>query len=209
MFKNILYLHGIGSTGNGNTVKMLREAFPEACVAAPELPTQPMEAFDFIKLCIREIDPDLIIGTSLGGFYAMMISGIPKILINPAMYAADDIVASIGYGEHPYLEERISGETSYVVNETYVNELKQLQGRYFNNWYDSEYAFETFGVFGINDEVVSHITDFEKLFSSSHTITDVFGHRMTEEVFTKTVVPLINRVYQETQLDNVVSNFFD
>ena len=208
MFNKILYLHGIGSTGNGNTVQMFKRAFPEASIVSPELPTIPVDAFTYIKRLTKEIDFDLVVGTSLGGFYAMMIAGIPKVLINPALFAAEDIPAAIGWGEHPYLNKRMDGETTYVVDNTYVHALKVLQDRYFNMWYDEEYVFETFGVFGTEDTVVSHKEDFGKYFGETHMVTDTFGHRMTEDVFNKTVIPFIHYVYDKTTQSATI-NFFE
>lgn len=201
MFKKILYLHGIGSTGGGNTVEMLKNKFPESEIVSPELPTSPKKAFEYIEeLRHNETYDDrfnMIIGTSLGGFYAMMTSGIPKILINPAMFASTDIPKAIGYGEHPYLRERIDGEKTYTIDDKYVDELKELEDRYFNYWKDDEYVYETRAIFGTEDNVVSHIGDFKKLFDESKMITAPFGHRMTPEIFDSTFVPFIEQIYNE------------
>lgn len=197
MFKRILYLHGIGSTGGGSTVEMLKKAFPNTDIFSPELPTMPKTAFNYITKIRKTYNPDLIIGTSLGGFYTMLISGVPKLLINPAMFASKDIVTAIGYGTHPYLRERQDKETSYTIDTAYINELTELENTYFNSWKDDEYVYETRAVFGTEDNIVSHINDFKTLFKESNMVVDVFGHRMTEEVFTRTVVPFINKIYTE------------
>lgn len=35
MFRTILYLHGIGSSGGGNTVRLLRESYPYSEIISP------------------------------------------------------------------------------------------------------------------------------------------------------------------------------
>ena len=42
--KRILYIHGIGSTGGGNTVDRISKTFTNVIVDSPEIPTMPKEA---------------------------------------------------------------------------------------------------------------------------------------------------------------------
>jgi predicted esterase YcpF (UPF0227 family) len=83
----ILYLHGFASCGDSNKTKLLKVYFDKDEVIAPDLPVDPVEAIDFIRRQIFEHDIDLIIGSSLGGFYATYfteIYGIKTVLINPS-----------------------------------------------------------------------------------------------------------------------------
>jgi predicted esterase YcpF (UPF0227 family) len=189
--KRILYLHGIGSTGGGNTVNSIKEAFPDIIVDSPELPTMPKDAFEYINDLVNRNKYDIVIGTSLGGFYAMMISGVKKILVNPAMFASEDIPKAIGFGTHPYLRERISGEKTYTVDETYIKELATLQNRFFSNWLDNEYIFETTAIFGTEDTLFSHINDYKALYKSHNMYTANFGHRIDSETFDNVLKPII------------------
>ncbi len=83
----ILYLHGFASCGDSNKTKLLKAYFGEDNVVAPDLPVDPVEAISFIRQQIFAHDIDLLIGSSLGGFYATYFTelfGIKTVLINPS-----------------------------------------------------------------------------------------------------------------------------
>ena len=71
--KTITYLHGFGSSGQSGTVSHLRNLMPEYNVLAPDIPVNPAEALPFLKNYCETNHPDLIIGTSMGGMYAMQM----------------------------------------------------------------------------------------------------------------------------------------
>ena len=83
----ILYLHGFASCGNSTKSTVLKTYFGEDEVLSPDLPIDPIEAIRFIKRYIIEHDVDLLIGSSLGGFYASYfceLLAIKTVLINPS-----------------------------------------------------------------------------------------------------------------------------
>ncbi len=83
----ILYLHGFASCGDSTKTKLLKRYFGEANVFAPDLPADPAEAIRFIQKTILAHNVNLIIGSSLGGFYASYfceLLGIKTVLINPS-----------------------------------------------------------------------------------------------------------------------------
>ena len=80
----ILYLHGIGSGANSRTPRELRKYFPDIEIIAPELPARPKDAVKYLSdNYALEDEIDLVIGTSLGGFYALTLPMVKKLLINP------------------------------------------------------------------------------------------------------------------------------
>ena len=84
----ILYLHGFASCGDSNKTKALKSFFGEDDVLAPDLPPNPHEAVSLARKLIIEHDIDLIIGSSLGGFYASYLCetmGLKCVLINPSV----------------------------------------------------------------------------------------------------------------------------
>jgi predicted esterase YcpF (UPF0227 family) len=87
--KKILYVHGFGSSGQSGTVERLRTVFPKAIVIAPDLPIHPQEALDLLRQTCTAEQPDLILGTSMGGMYAEQLHGFDRILVNPAFQIAD------------------------------------------------------------------------------------------------------------------------
>lgn len=197
MFLTILYLHDIGSSGGGNTVRLLREAYPDSTILSPELPTHPARAMEFIRLLLRLRNYDAIIGTSLGGFYAMQCPDTLKILINPAMFAAEDIPRAIGFGVHDYLAKRRDGETTYTIDADYVSALQKQQAAFFGTHFGEDYRRSTYAFFGTQDNIVKHGEDFAKLYIPAQMAEADFGHRMTEEVFYRDFLPFLEKVYAE------------
>jgi predicted esterase YcpF (UPF0227 family) len=85
----IIYFHGFASTGNGAKADALRERFGSARVLSPDLPIDPREVCAMIDPIIRcaTSDPAILVGTSLGGFYASYFSQrwrLPCVLVNPS-----------------------------------------------------------------------------------------------------------------------------
>lgn len=67
----LIYFHGFGSTGEGGTVKTLRELLPDWIVLAPDIPVDPKDALPFLEdLCLTE-RPNIVVGTSMGGMYVL------------------------------------------------------------------------------------------------------------------------------------------
>lgn len=78
----ILALHGLRETPETSTlVRALRTT--DHTIIAPEInPWKPIETWKKIE----ELEVDLVVGFSLGGFFASCLtSQIPRILINPAL----------------------------------------------------------------------------------------------------------------------------
>lgn len=81
----ILYIHGFASCGDSNKTKLLRENFNG--VLCPDVPVDPDEAIAFLQKLIIANNIDLIIGSSLGGFYASYFAEkfeIKTVLLNPS-----------------------------------------------------------------------------------------------------------------------------
>ena len=81
----VLYLHGLGSDGSSRTARMLRAALGEGRVVAPDFDMyDPEEALRQAKNAIAA-DPsiNLAVGTSMGGFVALCLQQIPRIVVNP------------------------------------------------------------------------------------------------------------------------------
>lgn len=87
--KTILYIHGMGGGGDSRIPSILRD-----CVAGEELDVV-VRTYDFdpevaavqIGSWVRELDPSLIIGESLGSIHAIRVVGLPHILISPSLNA--------------------------------------------------------------------------------------------------------------------------
>jgi hypothetical protein len=85
---NVLYLHGLESKPTGPKMRYLKDRFLN--YYAPEIDYKNPEAFEeIVDLCIAE-EFDMIIGSSMGGYFACALSsqlGTPVIVFNPALHS--------------------------------------------------------------------------------------------------------------------------
>ena len=129
--KKILYVHGFASSGASGTAKNLRILLPNATVISPDLPVSPLAAMKLLhEICDTE-KPDLIIGTSMGGFYAEQLYGFDRILVNPAFQIGDTLKKLHGMGKQKWLNARQDGETEFWITQDTVDEFKDVMAQSF------------------------------------------------------------------------------
>lgn len=68
MNRKILYIHGLSSSGKSGTATTLQQLLPNMTVIAPDLPINPHAALELLNTICRENRPNVIIGTSMGGY---------------------------------------------------------------------------------------------------------------------------------------------
>lgn len=191
MNKKILYVHGLGSSGNSRTSKILREYYKDDDVISPDIPFEPCKAMALLNELVLKEQPDVIVGSSLGAFYAMQLQAKKKILVNPALYADIDLESSIGKGTYNYFSSREDGIQSYTIDEEYLSSLKKMRENFFNGDTISDTSIT--GLFGTKDELFSHIDDFKKVFPNANLEVHEFSHRLTETDIKNYLIPLINK----------------
>lgn len=126
----ILYLHGFRSSPQSFKTRLLAQRMQELGreneYCCPQLPGSPKEAVALALEVAQQVpSQDLtLIGSSLGGFYAMWLAerlGCRAVLLNPAVNAPRDLASQVGV------------TTSYHSNEPfefkpeYIDELKALR----------------------------------------------------------------------------------
>ena len=97
---NVWYLHGLESKAGGPKVDYLRKVSDK--VFAPEIKYTNPNTFDVLLNLAKEDKPDLIIGSSMGGYYADAIAshfGINVLLFNPALHSRP-IDTKLPYGDN-------------------------------------------------------------------------------------------------------------
>tara|TARA_S200002703_G_scaffold134402_1_gene122951 strand:- start:3235 stop:3720 length:486 start_codon:yes stop_codon:yes gene_type:complete len=85
--KKVLYLHGLESGQGGSKVDYLAD---NCYVHAPEMDYTRKDIFPYLVQIMEDFNPDLIIGSSMGGYAAYMLSGFygtPIIAFNPALHS--------------------------------------------------------------------------------------------------------------------------
>ena len=186
--KKILYVHGFGSSGQSGTVSRIREVLPGAIVIAPDLPIHPQEAFDILnKVCVEE-QPDLIIGTSMGGMYAEMLRGYDRILVNPALQMGDTMKEHGMIGAQHFSNPRQDGVQDFIVTKALVKEYKEMTELCFSQLTPEEQR-RVWGLFGDEDTTVDTYGLFHEHYQTA--IRFHGEHRMNDKSFMHSVLPVI------------------
>ena len=82
---SILYIHGMGGGSDSRIPSILKEEALDVIVHTYDF--DPETASEQIESWVDDINPDLVIGESLGSLHAMKIQGVPKIFVSPAINA--------------------------------------------------------------------------------------------------------------------------
>ena len=91
-----IIIHGFGSAGKGGKAMLFREYFKEQgkpCIA-PSLSYVPELAMDTLEQLVESYDDVTLVGSSLGGYYAIYLAekyGLKAVLINPAVYSEETL----------------------------------------------------------------------------------------------------------------------
>lgn len=95
----ILYIHGFASCGDSNKTRQLKAYFGAKNVLAPDVPVIPDDAVVFLRRLIEANAVTLLIGSSLGGFYATLLASefsIDAVLLNPSVHPYTTLAPYVG-----------------------------------------------------------------------------------------------------------------
>ncbi|MCM1139196.1 MAG: hypothetical protein NC248_12100 [Bacteroides sp.] len=180
--KYLMYLHGFMSGANGDKQQQLRRKLKGRYeVIAPELTADPDSSLAIINKMIVEYRPEIIVGTSLGGFMVLMCdSGDARLLIaNPCLCPQEEISR---WKDIPqtYFCQRLDGVQTYTLTQDVLD--KYLK-------YEAVEAAKTksdriFAVCSTCDERLGdrHYKTLEPILPNNQLIcSDRFGHRCAGE----------------------------
>ncbi len=186
--KKLMYVHGFASSGQSGTVSRLRTVFPEATVIAPDLPVHPEEAMALLQQLCRDEQPDIIVGTSMGGMYTEQLRGFDRVCINPALCIADTMQQHGMTGTQQFQNPRQDGVQSFYVDKALVKEYRTVSERRFLELDDDDRQ-RVYGLFGDKDDLV----DTYGLFMQHYPRAIRFHgeHRMNDHSFMHSVLPVI------------------
>lgn len=156
--KRILFIHGLASSGEFKTAGSLRLLLKDCEVLSPDIPIDPKEAMCLLSEICHESRPNLIIGLSLGGFWAQKLRGFKKILINPDLHVSRLLRKHMG--EMEYLCPRKDGARSFTITEDICKAYEAMEASEFDGLDENETAI-TFGMFADKDELVNCKKEFE------------------------------------------------
>ena len=189
MKNKILYIHGLSSSGSSSTARNLQALLPDYSVLSPDLPVAPQEALDMLRhLCELE-QPQLIIGTSMGGMFAQQLRGYKKILVNPAFHVSEFMRTQIGV--HEFLNPRRNGETHYEITSDLCDAYQKVEKGQFSDIteFDKE---NTYALFGTKDTLVHGYDEFMSHYEKASWFEG--EHRLNLEVMRSSVIPLIEKI---------------
>ena len=182
-FDRIIYIHGFGSSSNGNKVSFLREVTKELELDLIAVDYDSSASYeDCVAKISAQVPSDgnsMFIGTSLGAFYAITLAnmtGNPSIVLNPSL----DPYHSL----RKYLDKPVNGLFSNS------SAIESYQGKSFPKpRYGCRAMFET------GDEVLDHNAAIEHL--KEHAAIKVIeggSHRFESyDLLKKEIIDLNNR----------------
>lgn len=202
--KKILFIHGFASSGANGSVKTLRLIYPEAEVIAPDLPVEPHEAMELLQKICSEQEPDLIIGTSMGGMFAEQLYGYDRVLVNPAFSLADNLLKSNSIGRQVFHNERQDGETEFLVTKALVNRYREVceacfsgvqkisETRNNDETRNDDERGKVYALFGRKDPFVHSYPQFIEYYTNGIYFNG--EHYLNDSVFIHGLMPLIQRI---------------
>lgn len=185
---NIVYLHGLSSSGQSATAKRLRGLLADDCVISPDIPVNPVEALQMlIELAGRySVHETIVVGTSMGGLYAYQMKGYRRILVNPAFHVSALLEENIGRNL-PFFSERCNGAREFHVDRELCHEFRQMEE---NLWHDHFGSTENvIALFGKHDDVCNCLLEYRV--KPGFWCEFDGGHRLDESVTKHVLLPII------------------
>ena len=99
MVKSVIYFHGLESPQGGIKVEFLDQEVD--FLEAPAMNYTQKGIFEEWLDYVKTEEPDLVIGSSMGGYFAMALSthtGIPVLVFNPAIHSRSIEIDGLGSG---------------------------------------------------------------------------------------------------------------
>lgn len=128
MSGSILYIHGFNSAPSSTKacqlVAVMQQIGLGECLQVPALHHHPRQAIAQLEAAIAELESPLLVGSSLGGYYATHLAerhGLKALLINPAVNPHQMFDGYLGPQQNHY-----TGET-WELTEGHVQALAELE----------------------------------------------------------------------------------
>ena len=163
-------------------------------VIAPDFPVDPDEMGPMLEAICTDENPDLVVGLSLGGFWAQKLKGRRKVLVNPSFHISGLLETMVG--EVSYLSPRQDGAKTFTVTEEIVRRYKELEYSQFLDITPEEAAI-TLGLFADRDERVRCSEEFAAAYPG-RAVSYPGSHLPTYPEMKFHIVPAIERFLLDT-----------
>ena len=195
--RQVVYLHGLSSSGQSTTAQRLRRTLAKHEVISPDIPVQPELALTELRRLASTLRPDaIIVGTSMGGLYAQLFRGFQRILINPSFHTSVHLKEKIGQ-RLPFHNPRKDGLTDFEVTDKLVKKFEQMESRQFDPKYgiigpNPDKPEQVHAFFGTRDTVVNCKPEYLEHYGDA---TDFDGeHRLDPNTTITLIVPKIQEL---------------
>lgn len=174
----MMYLHGFMSGANGAKQRQLQRQFKGRYrVIAPELDADPDSSLEVINREIEREQPEIIIGTSLGGFMALECESgdADVVIVNPCLFPKSQLAQWVGE-EHTYFCKRLDGVQTYTLTQATLDKYERYDAVgsvKSKTGYVSALCSTTDDLLGD-----SHVKALDGLIAGDYNMTvDDFGHQ--------------------------------
>lgn len=188
----MMYVHGFASSGSSGTVMNLRRSLPGWRVIAPDLPVDPFEALELLRTIVKEEQPEIVVGTSMGGMYTQQLWGVSRIVVNPSFEMSRSLLFG-KMGRNKYMSKRKDGATEFRIDKGVVERFKEMEKHQFDGITEDEKQLVV-GLFGDKDPVVHFYPLMAELYGEERCRWFSGEHRLNDDVVKKVLVPLIREL---------------
>lgn len=189
----IIYFHGFGSSHASGTVEILRRELPNDEIVAPDIPVDPVDALPYLKQLCADENPDLVIGTSMGGMYAQQMRKYRRILVNPA-FNMSTMSKGLKTGEHKFYNGRYDGAKTFKITKDIIQHHNLMERQQFKN-ISADEKDTCWCLVGLKDTTVTNAEAvFKKNYKADHVIRFDGEHQLNDKVIKKVLVPLVEQM---------------
>ena len=188
----MVYVHGFASSGSSGTVMALRKHMTGWEVIAPDLPVDPFEALGLLHNIVATENPEIVVGTSMGGMYTQQLWGVPRIVVNPSFEMSRSLLFG-KMGRNKYMSKRKDGATEFRIDKAVVERFKLMEKEQFSGINEQEKQL-VIGLFGDKDPVVQFQPLMSSLYGEERCRWFRGEHRLNDDIVRKVLIPLLNEL---------------
>lgn len=207
MKKKVLYIYGYGSSPESSTYKWLKDNLPNTIVYSFEyVQSDPENSIPYLCSLVEELDIDIVIGSSLGGWYAMHVASIcslPSILINPVTDSTLEQVVD-------YVSNHDSHIVKNLVKYSKEHPLFETNEHWTGyRWDNAENGYYSVLIWSDNDEIIINSNDISTELKENFLTKCIVRngkHQLTNEENEKYIISYYNKLVNE--IIPKVNNFY-
>ena len=195
-----IYVHGLASGAAGGSCGALSELFPKFAWMATDFGEDLRANVEKLNQMVVEYNPQLLVGTSMGGMFTQQLWGVPRIIVNPSFEMSRSLLFG-KMGRNKYMSKRQDGATEFRIDKAVVERFKLMEKSQFNGVNDAEKELVT-ALFGDKDPVVNFYPLVAELYGTERCIHFNGEHRLNDEVVKKVLIPIINKYVKDDDAQN-------